>query len=62
MKIQKVYDPNSWIVLDNARFETYNDVSVVIGIVVDCSYPSDAFVIGEEACLLESDLVKVIRE
>ncbi len=62
MKIQKVYDVGNWVILDDARIETFNDVSVVIGTVIDCSYPSEAFVISEEACLLNSNLVKVLEE
>lgn len=46
MKIQKVYNVNDVVVLDDARFETFNDVSVVV---------------GKEACLLNSELVKVIE-
>lgn len=59
MKVKKTYDINDWVILDNARFETWNNTEVVI----DFDDPDKCFeyMIGEEACLINSDLVEVLE-
>ena len=63
MKVKKTYDINDWVILDNARFETWDNTEVAIGIVIDFDDPDKCFeyMIGEEARLINSDLVEVLE-
>lgn len=63
MKVKKTYDINDWVILDNARFVIRDNTEVVIGTVIDSDGPDKCFkyMIGEEARLINSDLVEVLE-
>lgn len=63
MKIKKTYDTGEYITLKDARYESFDDVDVVIGVVVEDATECQLFDAGSEVCLLNTpSMIEVIEE
>lgn len=58
MIIKKTYSENDWVIIK----VTNSEDGCFDGIVLDCQDPDGWFEVGEEASVLDSELVEVIGE
>lgn len=63
MKIKKTYDTGEYITVKDARYESFDDIDVIIGIVVEDVTECQLFDVGSEVCLLNTPIaIEVIEE